>query len=466
MGIVGKEEHESAKEKTAQEKIDEHMPSITDASPMDAEKKEFVILSEEDHHFVISSQVLDEKKSLEPIDVEQNSEVAEDKKADEDSLAETNGFEAAAETKVSQENILQEVKESDSAQDIQVVPGNEETLHIGEKKVSDEAQKDDKQVKEIKEDSSVDLNEQVSLDPKAEQKSSESSKEQIDSEDTEEKSTDEKVEACGKSGSEQHSPQVMKEQLFKYKTELFDEMTASKSVAAEERKMSDMDMVEVFEDHSETDLSSADTSRRTSEVGQSFSERRQSAHELKKLFVKKLSERDFGLPEKTDELEDVAEEIVATETKQDGNKQDCKQDTKSISEYVADEEKICKTDDVNEKVELESFNEAEESKDQNDSNETQTHTCADDPYCSSSKTEENKETEVEISDNKNLVSSEVEEKKDHDEASAEKASSDVEETESSPEGKDKVSFVLKDEGCLPSTKEKVPQNGSEPHIEK
>merc|ERR1712008_512373 len=56
--IVGKEEHESAKEKTAKENIDEHMPSITDASPMDAEKKEFVILSEEDHHFVISSQVL------------------------------------------------------------------------------------------------------------------------------------------------------------------------------------------------------------------------------------------------------------------------------------------------------------------------------------------------------------------------------------------------------------------------
>merc|ERR1712008_670558 len=166
------------------------------------------------------------------------------------------------------------------------------------------------------------------------------------------------------------------------------------------------------------------------------------------------------------ELEDVAEEIVATETKQDGNKQDCKQDTKSISEYMGDEEKICKTDDVNEKVELESFNEAEESKDQKDSNETQTHTCADDPYCSSSKTEENKETEVEISDNKNLVSSEVEEEKDHDEASAEKVSSDVEETESSPEGKDKVSLDLKDEGCLPSTEEKVPQNGSEPHIEK
>merc|ERR1712008_408342 len=108
---------------------------------------------------------------------------------------------------------------------------------------------------------------------------------------------------------------------------------------------------------------------------------------------------------------------------------DCKQDTKSISEYVADEEKICKTDNVNEKVELESFNEAEESKDQNDSNETQTHTCADDTYYSSSKTEENKETEVEISDNKNMVSSEVEEEKDHDEASAEKVSSDVEETE-------------------------------------
>merc|ERR1712051_935609 len=122
----------SAKEKTAQ---DEHMPSITDASPMDAEKKEFVILSEEDHHFVISSQVLqerkisestdkkqdtevlDEKKSLEPIDVKQNSEVVEGKKADEDSLAETNGVEAAAETRVSQENISQEVKESDSAQD-------------------------------------------------------------------------------------------------------------------------------------------------------------------------------------------------------------------------------------------------------------------------------------------------------------------------------------------------------------
>merc|ERR1712008_525252 len=61
--IVGKEEHESAKEKTAQENINEHMASITDASPMDAEKKELVILSEEDHHFVISSQVLEEKKS-------------------------------------------------------------------------------------------------------------------------------------------------------------------------------------------------------------------------------------------------------------------------------------------------------------------------------------------------------------------------------------------------------------------
>merc|ERR1739838_740808 len=112
-----------------------------------------------------------------------------------------------------------------------------------------------------------------------------------------------------------------------YKTELFDEMPASKS-----------DMVEVFEDISETDLSSANTSRRTSEVGQSFSERRQSAHELKKLLVKKLSERDLGQPDKNDELEDVAEEtisskveqeIVTTETKQDGNKQDFKQDTKS-----------------------------------------------------------------------------------------------------------------------------------------
>ena len=209
--------------------------------------------------------------------------------------------------------------------------------------------------------------------------------------------------------------------------------------------------LEEFEDISETDLSSADTSRRTSEVGQSFSERRQSAHELKKLFVKKLSERDLGQPDKNDELEDVAEEtisskveqeIVATETKQDGNKQD----TKSISEYVADE--------------------AEKVKDQNDSNETQTHTCADDPYCSSSKTEENKEIEVENSDDKNLESSEIEEEKDHDEALPEKTSSDVEETESSPAGKDNVSSDLKDEGCLPSTEEKVPQNGSEPHIEK
>merc|ERR1739838_332720 len=221
-----------------------------------------------------------------------------------------------------------------------------------------------------------------------------------------------------------------------YKTELFDEMPASKS-----------DMVEVFEDISETDLSSADTSRRTSEVGQSFSERRQSAHELKKLFVKKLSERDLGQPDKNDELEDVAEEtisskveqeIVTTETKQDGNKQDFKQDTKSISEFIADEENISKTDEVNEKEELESFNEAERNKDQNDSNETQTHTCADDPYCSSSKTEENKEKEVENSDNKNLVSSEIEEEKD--DASAEKASSDVEETESLSAGKDKDSF--------------------------
>merc|ERR1712166_349162 len=100
----------------------------------------------------------------------------------------------------------------------------------------------------------------------------------------------------------------MKEELFKYKTELFDEMKVSKSVPPEERKMSDIDMEEVFEDNSEVDLSSADISRRTSEVGQSFSERRQSAHELKKLFVKKLSEGDFGLPDKTDELEDVAEE--------------------------------------------------------------------------------------------------------------------------------------------------------------
>merc|ERR1712037_280406 len=297
-------------------------------------------------------------------------------------------------------------------------------------------------------------------------------KEQIDSEDIEEKSGNKNVEVCGKSGLEQHSPKVAKVELFKYKTELFDEMTASKSVAAEERKTSDIDMVEVFEDISETDLSSADTSRRTSEAGQSFSERRQSAHELRKLFVKKLSERDLGQPDKNDELENVAEETISskveqeietTETKQDGNKQDCKQDTKSISEFIADEENICKTDEVNEKVELESFNEAERNKDQNDSNETQTHTCADDLYCSSSKTEENKEIEVENSDNKNLVSYEIEEEKDHDEASAEKASSRVEETESSPAGKDKD---LKDEGCLPSTEKKIPQNGSEPHIKK
>ena len=77
--IVGKEEHESAKEKTAQENIDEKMPTITDASPMDAEKKEFVILSEENHHFVISSQVLEERKISESTDKKQDSGVLDEK---------------------------------------------------------------------------------------------------------------------------------------------------------------------------------------------------------------------------------------------------------------------------------------------------------------------------------------------------------------------------------------------------